>query len=1047
MAPTSMELEGRNLGEKHRNYNNLVKQAIANKTVVEPGDLNAGDNDVAHLMKIDIASNDRDVEYILNVLKCEDIMYVTRAIKQCKWLTEQQYAHIINASYLQTHLFPEMTVNAKTKFMKFLRFNLQDEARAEQFFDYEVQSNIRNALKWLPNCSSEFIVSKAKQYLLQSGNIRLFKRLCEKTPDVLQILIHEDAKCVNKRLHAAKFLLHSAPEKYLDIIDKHYVHYKIPQFGARSTALLMQKSFDKITQEIKQAETQHEKLSLLRLLIECAESDSRNIQTLLKYYNDKFVKHAKCTEEFLKRLLPKINISKLDSESWKILESMFQRLETYSALDGCVETIVVYKTIHGEEITKEIEEAFMEKCKTLKSYQKTLNKEQKEKVFKYLYDRFTHNIQSNKVTNETEFKKGLKDLTFALTLLKDWEKELADFSWILDKVREYIKVKKDHSLKSSMASVYNVNKSWKRLMFDESIELCPSQSVCLNVLKHDDRLLSLDRDEVNALRCNDKVSLERFLKKLRTYWPTTLSAEWTQRYLEALNQQNVQPVQQATVRGLCALLPRQQLLQLIHDYAPKQAKIEYKESEDIPLDVQKHLAKCMLIARPRPPPDAVLLYAKGDYLKFTLPSLLAIFNNANLNQTRSVITGLLSAPVSLQKHGIRLVSAKFAPQDALNIYREIWMSASNATIRAVVFQYTVSLLNNDETFQRLVWEVLFKCIESLTHEEDKSIYEILYNEKYTSRLPASLWPEYIMIIYKFFHQLIPKLTSEREQNHYSGCFWRLRQRTKHYMDRLPATFVLDILKEYIENDFTKRELFDCKTLHVVSAFVLCSRGDKTQIERYNLLLLPLLQRCISSWDETNDRGNYFIRKNVKSLLNTLRSALHAYVLEKNMDIPLAIFEDIQKQLNRLPVPDNYTILTQWKLTVEFTRMLQRQGFINKNWGETCIAFAPEFGLKCLEHLRSDVTSHFPCIFMHFSKALTKFLGSCSVPDTFKMIILQCLLSDAEFIQGYLTVIYMYPKHNTSEEIKEKCEQLSIRLREHPSMEVKMHFSHMVKACN
>ncbi|KAJ2942806.1 hypothetical protein O0L34_g14994 [Tuta absoluta] len=1160
MAPTSMKLEGRNLGEKHRNYNELVKQAIANKTVVEPGDLNSGENDVAHLMKIDIASNDRDVEYIMQVLKCEDIMYVTRAIKQSHWLTEQQYAHIINANYLHTNLFPEMTVNAKTMFMKFLRLNLQDEARAEQFFEYEVQNNVNNAVKWLPNCSDEFIVFNAQKYLLKSKDCKLFKRLCEKTPDVLQILIHEDAKFVHKKLHAAKFLLHSAPEKYLDIIDKHYVHYQIPQFGARSTGLLMQKcpnliinkfrryyqhihmptfvqylkknelkdflllqakntndeepgcysikdcffmtpryikyfidamtveersefldqvfinkvhsredeqeesekhgirlfyrlvtqypiseyiyydfdtAFDKITQEIKHAESQDEKASLLNLLVKCAACDSRNIQTLLKYYYENHVKDLKSTERLVKSVLPKINITMLDSESWRILNEMFQRLETYSALDGCVETIVVYKAIHGENITQEIEEEFMKNYKTLKSYQKTLNKEQKAKVFTYLYDRITCNIQNNNITNETEFRKSVNDLKFALNLLKDWEKKLADFPWILDKINEYIKIKRDHSWKSSMESVYTVNKSWKKLMFDKSIELCPTESVCLNALKHDAQLLSLDRDEVNALRCNDKAALQRFLKKLRTYWSNTLSAEWTQRYLDGLHQQNVQ---KAVVRGLCALLPRQQLLQLIHNYAPKQEKIIYKEVADIPLDVQKHLAKCMMIARPRPPPDAVLLYAKGDYLKFALPSLLAILHNANLSQSRNFITGLLSAPVSLQKHGIRLVSAKFTPKEALTIYYEIWMSTSNATIRAVVFQYTISLLNNDETLQRDVWEVMFLFIRNLTHDEDKTIYEILYEEKYISKLPESLIPEYIITTYKFFNELIPKL-SEKDQHHYEGNVWRLTQRTKHYMDRLPAAFVLNILTKFIEDDFIKKEIFNNDTLDVIATFVLCSRGDKTQMERYNLLLPPLLQRCIASWDETDDRGDYFIRKNVNSLLNQLASALLKYVLVKEMAIPLTIFEDVQQQLNMLSVPENYIMLTKWKLTVEFTRMLQTQGFINKNWN----AFAPEFGMKCLEYLKSDVTSYFPCIFMHFSKALTGFMEICGMPITSKMIILQCLLSDAEFIQGYLSVIYMYPKHNTSEVIKEKCIQLRNRLSEHPSMEVKMHYIHMIKA--
>lgn len=180
MAP--LELDGNTLSEKHRHYNKLVDEALKSNEALRP--LQSADDDIQNLIKIDVACRARNVDYILEVFKSEDELYVSKAIKRSTWLiTDPQYAHIINPEYLYTNLYSQMTLKAFNKLMLNVRLHLKDEKRVEAFYDYINEKDVKLARKWLQNCSVSFvervvkdIEEVQKDYIDTSVHQRLFKK-------------------------------------------------------------------------------------------------------------------------------------------------------------------------------------------------------------------------------------------------------------------------------------------------------------------------------------------------------------------------------------------------------------------------------------------------------------------------------------------------------------------------------------------------------------------------------------------------------------------------------------------------------------------------------------------------------------------------------------------------------------------------------------------------------------------------------------------------------------------------------------------------------
>lgn len=1156
----AMELEGNNLGEKHRTYNILYKKVLE----ATPMDTDLeGENDIMNLIKIDIACHNKDVEYILNVFKSQDILYVIRAVEKSTWLiTDSKYSHIINVSYLQNKLFPEMTSKAKTKLLKHIKLHLKDESRVEEFYNSE--PNLKLAIKWLPNCSVAFIENIVHKHL-DDINPHMLKRLCEKSFTVFEKIIQNKKHShVRKLFDSTSFLLYSKPQEYWEIFNKDIFGYG-NKFNAKKTEIIMQNFPDQIIEnfikycphihlptfvqfikrenikgflleqiiKIKKAQRDNnyrytnityilnydtvkvfinrmpkdeqfnfvnevfisksladvtessieetpelfakiqlrkdirresfawyefapfdvafkelksvipdsnidKKYAILAVLTKCLENNLENTKNLLKYFNDKHTGDPIWRKyDFIKNLIINNDISKYDNETWNILDLIFKNMDVYApkkdddiVLNECINSIIIYKVVRGENVPEPVEDKFV--FTTFQSLIEKLETEEKIKLFNFLFDHLFKKIEREIVTDKISFDRVVTLLNQMLNLIKDWNKELSDYPIIYNKIKELIKINESHSWETNLTSFYNIKKSWRKLFFEESVLLNPSEEVCMNALKHEPQLLTRYTTKVQQLRCNKSHSLQRVNRKLRIYWPQTIATEWTQAYLTSLD--TAIDSHKTLVRGFCIIAPQETLINLIKKYTPKEAKINWSETNEMELSMRRNISLNMHVSRPQVHPDLLLGYAKGDYLKYALPSVTAIFYNLNVPQSREHIPKLLTAPVSLQKHGIRFAFMKLNTEEIKEICSNVWKNSKNATIRKVLFEFTYKLLCNSKiaTNPGPIWQLLQSFIDNLTYDEDKDIYKLLAD---IQNIPNSVKGEYFVKSYGFLKRLLQNVKKDKET--YERYINSMTNSIREVIEILPQDFVADLIQQLLDEDFYKiKDQYSVLSSHygvipMLTAYILISRSSEEQMERFEKLVLPLIKKSCALWDEPDKS---FIRKHIQELLISFRKDLKLIVFTEKTIIPYKIFVEIQNELTKaLPLPRNYLLLTKWNLVIAFTKIMNEEPRNTDSWVEYCSTIAPKYGTVCFEYLKQEVTSHFPRIYLLFIKALQENLDPF-IDRKVKMTIYKSLLTEQNFIPGYLAGINLLQCGDS--EAKSEISKIFL---EHPSVEVKMHF--------
>ncbi|CAH2101614.1 unnamed protein product [Euphydryas editha] len=1152
MAP--LVVEGETLGQKHRNYNKIV-----NETTLELiPEINYEEPDLDNLLKIDIACKNRNVNYIIEVLQCEDMLYVSRAIKRSTWLiTDPQYADIVNPKHLNDQLSPKMMSKAFNKLLLHIRLNLKDEKRAEEFFYYYEDRDLQTAFKWLPNCSVQFTEKIIRKHFRVIPT-HLIIRLCEKSITCLDVFMRNSVSYYKRDVLAASILLlNKNMEKYLDIVEASEP-YEVPTFGPKATKLIMKKCSERVMKNLeKYAPNVHvptfvkfikredikdfittniknnklrswftyskikpfvnrlpvegrfqfikevfvdnkqeqpeddniryccamssrnestsqniyrwyvfspfktafvdlkklirseskpaERTSMFGVLLTCAGKDMKNIQTLLKYYRENHINEPfKFKVQFVNLVISNTSTHRFDKETWGYLNDLFSSMDVYSESDkldqNCVKSILLYNVVHDESVPEIIEKKFY--FDTFKTSQKKLSEEEKDKVFSHLYKYLTSKLDTIKINDKKEFNDAVDVLTNMLNLLVDWNRELQDFPVILRKVKEIIQISLKNKWDQDISMVYNVKNSWRKLLFEESIVLSPTQEACVNALKHDPKLLETYKNEVESLCLNYNKLIIHFLKKVRIYWPQSLANDYKKIFFNKLDEKITY---KAAVVGLCILLSKNDLSNLIHKYVPSEYKIDWSQSEDIELNLRKQIASSLHLARPQPSPAAVLLFAKGDYLQFVLPSLSAILHNMSSVQTREYLTPLLDAPVSLQKHGIRTAFAKLKRDELKKLFSDIWVTNKNSSIRAAIFIQTLNFLSiqNEPSSIKEVWELLSVFIDNLTSEEDKSIYTKLSK---VEKVPMLVRPIFWMKSYKFLKSLPPK----------SNCgdfLGRLRNNMDDLMEFLDNDFVTDIFMESFDENFTsKRYEFQ----YLLAEFVLSTKTEETHVARYKKTLVPILDRAFTMWNKTHEDTNY-VRENLKGILSCLYSRFNDVVLLKKMFLPIYMFSDILERIRKnLSVEENYVIATTQKLALDIVRIIDK--VLKRNdlatppltdsakdgnsdkfksvYDETAV----ELGKLCVTYLKEDVSNIFPSVYKLFAKTFDNIFENFNFNPVNKMNALKAFLEFKDFIPGHLFVLETLPKYVHEDSEKALKSELLKVISTHPSKEIKIHYN-------
>ncbi|CAK1541631.1 unnamed protein product [Leptosia nina] len=1157
-----LELKGDSLGARHKCLNNFSESIAPD---IDLKNVNTSNSDIENLVKIDLASKNRNVDYILCILRCNDMLYVSRAIKQCPWLiTESAYEHIINPRYLHEVLYPEMITKAVHKHIKYIKLNLKDPRRAEQFYLYETDP--KKAVEWLPHTTTGFIVSNFKKHI-EHVDITLLKRLCEKTITVLEIYMDNCDEFYLKReaMQALMFLIKHDLQRYLDIVEKN--EFLNLQINKKSTEYIVKHDFSRIKNKflmycnaidvptflkylkkeqsvksflcalfeqnesslllhnnqrcltyetltqflkampkadsletVKQViihkkqskdnrrlpkplkdsnlinyiaatkrhvyyhfwyrftpfefalseikknidkQTPTKKInSIFETLLVAAAHNTENLITVIKYFCENFAKaNHEMKKLFLENLFKFKKLHEFDEDTNNIIRKTF--MDDYiTAADGantderyvqmCIESIIITETIQMRVVSDAIHNRFI--FNSLKSYETTLKIGDKDKVFIYLYNTIMKKLNHHSSSSKEELMEKIKLLEHALDLLSDWNKNLCDYPPVINAIRDLVKTNELNSWNISFSEIYNKKKSWRKVLFDDSLTMSPSEPVLLNILKHNPALLEKSNNLEKELFKKDKFYLRTYFSKVKLYWPESLCQE----LIQMCNDQLKKGVCNKTIiRALCTLLPADDFKGMLIKYTPENETINWDSIHDVFLNVQQYLSKYMHLARPQPDPEIIIKYARGDYLLYALPSLYSIFYNLNVSRSQQCIPMLMDTKVSIQKHAIRLAFMKLHPEQIKNLLGDVIKSNKNPTIRYVSFKLTYKLLCKEKDPKKIqsFWPIMETFLDDLTYKDNVAIYDLLFEVR---QLPVSIRGKYFMKAYPFLKGLI---ASSPEFERYNYSFEQFISYAREIMEHLCPVFVENIVLDYLANEFSSTNKEHQHKMELLSYFILNSDTKEAQVNKYEKILLPLLQKCFKHWNDVDESKNYLFRVKLNNFLNCLMNDTKTLYVSQNKDSPIELFNTIEKELLKsLEISSSYLIITTWQLAVTFISKFNSCKRDGHDWDISCSKVIPAFSNKCQELLIEHTKTYFSNVYVLFAKALDTCLRTFFSRNNILEVLTNLVPQEDQSMQVNLVVLHLLMRwySENSDEVEKVKKILSV-IGRHLSPEVQVHY--------
>ncbi|KAM3958419.1 LOW QUALITY PROTEIN: uncharacterized protein ACR2FA_007571 [Aphomia sociella] len=252
-------IEANCLGEKQRILNEQVQAAKLSNLKFDDAISEKETCDTDKLFKIDLASVQKNIDYIVKVLKCGDSLYVTRALKSF-WIYEDEYSNIINPDNLHECIFPFMSLKMKKKFLTTLSINLRCKKRAASFYIYCMNSKLINiASKFLIITTNEFKLEMIQHKRTPFHNVCLddgekyTKHFIGDSFELATALL--DSLEEHKRsdiINFLRYLYSKSSIEYLNMLEKYDIilTYKKNRYGLRISKSIMQNHKDRVLNNI-----------------------------------------------------------------------------------------------------------------------------------------------------------------------------------------------------------------------------------------------------------------------------------------------------------------------------------------------------------------------------------------------------------------------------------------------------------------------------------------------------------------------------------------------------------------------------------------------------------------------------------------------------------------------------------------------------------------------------------------------------------------------------------------------------------------------------
>ena len=233
----------------------------------------------------------------------------------------------------------------------------------------------------------------------------------------------------------------------------------------------------------------------------------------------------------------------------------------------------------------------------------------------------------------------------------------------------------------------------------------------LNLLKKEpEKILEHWKEYLECCKNNiHYVHTKRFLRKCT--WYAGIPVKFVEELLS-----KVEEGDSRTIMILAILLRGPEFAQIIKPMIPVSDKMEidgedakkaYRGTSSVPAAFNE--------LNPPPPLELVGRFCQGDYLSLALASLMNVARRVPVNKVITFAKSLVDKPISVRKHGIRLMCVVAPIADLCEFLRHLWESEKHKSIREVVFQKAHYLFTIQPS--KNTWLLINFCIEGLTRED------------------------------------------------------------------------------------------------------------------------------------------------------------------------------------------------------------------------------------------------------------------------------------------------------------------------------------------
>ncbi|XP_051164195.1 uncharacterized protein LOC127283373 isoform X1 [Leptopilina boulardi] len=357
-----------------------------------------------------------------------------------------------------------------------------------------------------------------------------------------------------------------------------------------------------------------------------------------------------------------------------------------------------------------------------------------------------------------DYNNRMKQAAKKKNLQIEEELSIKNYPWLLDALEKEIKNEnnkfnyKIDDIKKVL--LFNDRKLYDSLFPDEEKLAKVDTQEGLNLLKRTpEKIIQNWEKYLESCEKNlNNIHTRKFLKK--STWYSQIPIKFFEESLKKLQDGN-----HYSIMILALLLPGSEFTILIQHLAPNSEKMDIDNDNARMLYLQtSSIPDSMNEVNPPPSLELVEKFCQGDYLQDGLRSLMNIARRVSAQKVILFASTLIQKPISVKKHGIRLLFVVAPSAKLYEFLRLMWTTEKHKSIREVVFEKSYQLFCNKSCNES--WDLIKDMIETLT-VEDRELFNHLTN---LENIPNEYIRIYFELALKKVDDLQKNDTNKKEMN-------------------------------------------------------------------------------------------------------------------------------------------------------------------------------------------------------------------------------------------------------------------------------------------